>query len=243
MSEGARSRERSESRRIEQKEVPSRLTGLDAKGIIRRLMLFRCFRRCCPLVLVLLVTSCSGKEPARSSTDGATEPHGIRADVVLTPDADGATLTFLTPALSTFSMPASEVVGKPYYAATFAGGFDQGVDLDLHHEWGTVPADLHIKYVSPPMFPSGPYDIAVIVYTKTAITDAIRNDYYTVVPTTGELSAFTLSHDRILPGDPTFGNGVVRVNVQGADGTLELENRHDATNVGASLTDTVLTVP
>ena len=65
----------------------------------------------------------------------------------------------------------------------------------------------------------------------------------TVVPKSGELSAFTLSHDRVRPGDPGFGNGVVRVNVEGADATLALENRHDPKDVGTSLTDTVLTVP
>lgn len=196
--------------------------------------------RLMPTLLLFFSVGCSGGDGG----GGTGAPgHRIQAEAVLAPDTDGVTLTFLTPALSTFSMPSSGVAGKPYYVAVFAGGFDQGVDLDLHHEWGAVPADLHIRYESPPIFPTGPYDVALIVYTKTEITDAIRNDYYTVVPKTGELSAFTLSHDRILPGDPSFGNGVVRVNVEDADGALRLENRHDPANIGASLTDTVLTVP
>jgi hypothetical protein len=169
--------------------------------------------------------------------------HSVGADMKLVPDADGETLTFLTPALSTFSMPASDVIGKPYYVATFVGGFDQGVDLDLHHEWGTVPGDLHVTYASPPKFQNGPYDVALIVYTHTEITDAIRKDYFTVVPKSGELSAFTLSQDRVKPGDPKFSNGVIRVNVEDADAELQLSNKHDAADVGASQTDTVLTVP
>ena len=169
--------------------------------------------------------------------------HSVTADMQLAPDADGATLTFLTPAASTFAMPASEVIGKPYYVATFVGGFDQGVDLDLDHEWGAVPKDLHVRYRSPAMFQDGPYDVALIIYTQTPITDAIRKDYFTVVPKSGELSAFTLSQDRVKPGDPKFSNGVIRVNVEGADGEIRLDNKHDTKDVLGSFTDTVLTVP
>jgi hypothetical protein len=186
---------------------------------------------------------------AGCSSDDATEGtptakgHAVRLSVRLRPEADGETLTFLTPALSLFSMARGSVVGRPYYVATFTGGFDQGVDLDLHHEWGVVPEDLHVQYVSPAKFANGPYDVAFIVYTQTEITDAIRKDYFTVVPRSGELSAFTLSQDRVKPGDPKFSNGVVRVNVEDADAELELDNKHDSTNIGGSLVDTVLTVP
>jgi hypothetical protein len=173
----------------------------------------------------------------------ALNGHAVRLSVRLQPDADGETLTFLTPALSTFSMARASVAGRPYYVATFTGGFDQGVDLDLHHEWGVVPDDLHVQYVSPAKFDNGPYDVAFIVYTQTEITDAIRKDYFTVVPRSGELSAFTLSQDRVRPGDPKFSNGVVRVNVEDADAVLELDNKHDTTDIGGSLVDTVLTVP
>jgi hypothetical protein len=217
--------------------------------------------RCRPFVLVAVVglaPACSSRSSAATSsvTDagasadggaadvGVAGGHSLRVDVVLSADADaGANLTFLTPALSLFTMPAADVAGKPYYAATFPGGFDQGVDLDLHHEWGVVPDDLHVRYVTPPKFLDGPYDVAFIVYTKTEITQAIRDDFFTVAPKAGELSAFTLSHDRIRPGDPSFGNGVVRVNVEGADGTVELRNRHSSNGGLSPLTDTVLTVP
>jgi hypothetical protein len=135
------------------------------------------------------------------------------------------------------------VAGRPYYVATFTGGFDQGVDLDLHHEWGVVPEDLRVEYVSPKQFENGPYDVVFIVYTQTEITDAIRKDIYAVVPRSQELSAFTLSQDRVKPGDPKFSNGAVRVNVEDADAVLELDNKHDTSNIGGSLVDTVLTVP
>jgi hypothetical protein len=187
--------------------------------------------------------SSDGAVTGKGSPDAAPGEYSVRADMRLVPDSDGETLTFLTPALSTFSMPLSRVVGKPYYVATFIGGFDQGVDLDLHHAWGTVPKDLHVTYVSPAQFRNGPYDVALIVYTQTEITDAIRKDYFTVVPRSGELSAFTLSQDRVKPGDPKFSNGVVRVNVEDADAELYLDNKHDKNDVGGSLVDTVLTVP
>lgn len=186
----------------------------------------------------------AGAEGGGAADAGIAGGHSIRLDVVLSTDADaGASVTFLTPALSTYTTTASDIAGKPYYVATFPGGFDQGVDLDLHHEWGVVPDDLRVRYVSPPKFLDGPYDVAFIVYTKTEITKAVRDDFFTVAPKSGELSGFTLSHDRVRPGDPTFGNGVVRINVEGADGAAELRNRHDPKDVGGSLTDTVLTVP
>lgn len=178
-----------------------------------------------------------------SSGDADDGGHSVRLSVQLKPDADGETLTFLTPALSTFSMSRAAVVGRPYYVAMFTGGFDQGVDLDLHHEWGVVPEDLRVEYVSPARFENGPYDVAFIVYTQTEITDAIRKDIYTVVPRSQELSAFTLSQDRVKPGDPKFSNGVVRVNVEDADAVLDLDNKHDTSDIGGSLVDTVLTVP
>jgi hypothetical protein len=195
------------------------------------------------LSAALLLAGCSKDGAAAPPADEPVGDYAIHADIQLLPDEDGETLTFLTPALSTFSMAVSNVAGKPYYVALFTGGFDQGVDLDLHHEWGIVPDDLHITYASPRRFFSGPYDVSVIVYTQTEITDAIREDFYGVVPKSGELSAFTLSQDRVKPGDPKFSNGVIRVNVEDGDGEFRLENRNDPADIGASLTDTVLTVP
>jgi hypothetical protein len=191
----------------------------------------------------LLLAGCSSDAAPPPAEEVPVGDYVIHTDVQLVPDEDGETLTFLTPALSTFSMPASKVAGRPYLVALFTGGFDQGVDLDLHHEWGIVPDDLRISYTSPRKFFNGPYDVSVIVYTETEITDEIRADFYGVVPRSGELSAFTLSQDRVKPGDPKFSNGVIRVNVEDADGECRLENRHDPKDVGASLTDTVLTVP
>jgi hypothetical protein len=106
-----------------------------------------------------------------------------------------------------------------------------------------VPDDLHVTHVTPPAFSNGPYDVAFIVYTETTITEEMRQDYFGVVPKAGELSAFTLSQDRVRPGDPKFSNGVVRVNVEDADADLHLENRHDTNDILGSLTDTVLIVP
>jgi hypothetical protein len=142
-----------------------------------------------PALLVLALGCSSEERPAHKATppsdggnDASAGRFSVHLDVVFEPDDDGgSTLTFFTPALSTYTTPVADVVGKPYYVAVFTGGFDQGVDLDLHHEWGTIPEDLHVTYESPKQFSTGPYDVAFIVYTKTPITDAIRNDYFTVV--------------------------------------------------------------
>src|SRR5512139_1877515 len=99
------------------------------------------------LPLVAMLSACSESSSGGASTagdpDGGAEAappgHSVRLDVHLTPDDGGETVSFLTPAVSVFTMPVADVVGKPYYVAVFAGGFDQGVDLDLHHAWGTIP--------------------------------------------------------------------------------------------------------
>jgi len=190
------------------------------------------------LTFALVAAGCSDDDTDRSTpdTDGGLSGFSVRVDVTLRPDEGSQMVSFLTIANSPYAAPAATIAGKPYYVAVFEGGFDQGVDLDLHHEWGTMPEDLHVTYLSPPRLADGPYDVAFILYTETEITQAMKEDFFGVVPKAGELSAFTLSQERVLPGDPGYSNGVVRVNVAGADGEVFLENR-------LSLTDTVLVVP
>jgi hypothetical protein len=214
--------------------------------------LLRSLSHALPLVWALGCGSTGDDAASSGSTptphDAAPSGFSVGLHVVLTPDPGGETLTVLNPAASPSVLDVSGVVGKPYYAALFEGGFDQGVDLDLHHEWGTIPEGLVIDYQSPPGYTDGPYDVAFIVYTDTEITDAVREDLIPPTPHAGELSAFSLSQDRVKDGDPGFGAGVIRVNVEHADASVTLENRvpadvTDGAAVAEALADTILAVP
>ena len=176
-------------------------------------------------------------------TGDTDDGHAVGLAVTMTPDDGGTDVSFLTAAASVVTIPAADIIGKPYYVAVFDGGFEQGVDLNRTHHWGIVPDDLHVEYLSPAMFSDGPYDISFIVYTNTEITEDIKQQPFPPAPVAGELSGFTLSQDQVKPGDPGFENGVVRLNVEGADATLVLENRHDTVDLLESFTDTVLIVP
>lgn len=199
--------------------------------------------------LAALLCAC----PADDGPDcdaGADDPvaldgHRLRVRMRLHADPEG--VSFLTPAASVFALPEDDIVAKPYYVGVFAGGLDQGVDLSLHHAWGVVSDDLEIVYETPPMLADGPYDVALIVYTQNPVSDETMASEFAQVPLAGELSAFTLSQDEVREGDPGFPNGVVRVNIEGADAELVLENRVPDMDRGIGVlkafTNTIVTVP
>ena len=173
------------------------------------------------------------------SAGGATSRVHLEAPMVVT---DGQ-VAFLTASGSIVEHPQAYIAGKTFYAAVFDGGFAQGLDLPLAEHWGTVPDDLSIAATFDVTLPDGPYDVSLIVYTETAIDPATTDPESVPIPVAGELSAFTLSQDEIRDGDPSFANGVVRVNVAGSDATVTLSNRADPDDIGASFVDTILVVP
>jgi len=193
-------------------------------------------------------TSTSGAHDSEGSTDGSTgEDSTSEATSHIHLEApmvaiDGQ-LAFLTAAGSIVEHPQAYVAGKTFYAAVFEGGFAQGLDLPLAVHWGTVPDDLSITATFDVAVPDGPYDVSLIVYTETPIDPASTDLDSVPIPVAGELSAFTLSQDEIRDGDPSFANGVVRVNVAGADATVTLTNRADPEDIGGSFVDTILVVP
>ncbi len=163
--------------------------------------------------------------------------------------AEAGEASFLTPAASLYKHPVERLVGRPYYMAAFPSGFSPGNDPPLVDVWGTVPASLELVFTTPARFADGPYDMVMVVYVTTPITDAMRSGQVPPPAATGgDLASFTLSQVNVRPGDPTLEAGLVRVNVAGADGLVEIENRtpvdpmnRDQTR--AAFDNTVLAVP
>src|SRR5690606_9479167 len=92
--------------------------------------------------------------------------YAITLEVRLTPVA--GQLQFVSPAGSIIETPVAEIVGKPYYTATFEAGFSSGNDLPLYEQWGTVPEGLDVDIFNPPIFDDGAaYDVVFVVYVNT----------------------------------------------------------------------------
>jgi len=173
--------------------------------------------------------------PNSMGSDSVSVPgEGLRMTATLTEDNGVLSFISLTGDFVTYDL--DEIVGKPYVVAIFNAGVQSGVDEPIDWVWGTVPESLVLEYASPLGLPDGPYDLSLIVYPLSEITDAQREMPFAPLPLTGELSAFTLSQDEVLPGDPGLTNGVIRVNLKDGAARVALENR-------SSFVDTVMAVP
>ncbi len=152
-------------------------------------------------------------------------------------------MNFLTPSAGMLQLVPTDLIGKPYVISVFEGGFNQGVDYDLQRHWGVIPSDMNVEFTFPEQMKPGPYDVSFIVYTDSVITDADKKMEFPPVPHAGELSAFTLSQDQVLEGDPSFSNGVIRVNLTGCGSSLSISNKADEDDLLNSFNDTILVVP
>ena len=137
------------------------------------------------------------------------DAHSLVIDFRL--DHENGEVTLMTPNATVNSLPAEDIVGKPYYVSFFDAGFSIGADDPLHEYWGEVPEDLHIVHDTPPDFDPGPYDGSLVVFVQSEVVDQ-------QLPNTlaGDLSSFTLGADEgeIMAGDPDIAPGFVRFNVE-----------------------------
>jgi hypothetical protein len=196
---------------------------------------------------VLSCAACSSAPPA-SAPANANE-HALALDVTLKPANDGE-LAFLSPSNTILEYAPSRIVGKPYLVATFHAGFSPGNDPPIDHEWGQVPADLHVRYATPSTYGDGAYDVVFIVYTTTPITPDVTSGPVQSAPAAkgGDLASFTLDTSAVRPGDPKNALGTIRLNVAGANASVALENRtpanpSDAAQTTAAFADTILAIP
>jgi hypothetical protein len=210
-------------------------------------------------ILVVFVAAtlaaCGGEPGANEGSAGAggaaaagpTSGHPLTLRASLHPSANE--LAFLTPAASIARHPVDQVIGKPYYIAAFPAGFSPGNDPALADAWGTVPASLQIELTTPARFASGPYDMVMVVYVTTPITEAMRRgEISPPAAKGGDLASFTLAQVNVREGDPRLEPGLVRVNVEDAPGRVEIENRTPADltsteQITAAFDNTILMVP
>ncbi len=193
------------------------------------------------LALTLAMTACS-------SDDDTASAHSLTLHAQLNASDDGM-LAFLSPSATIGTYLPAAVVGKPYYLGVFPAGFSPGNDPALFEKWGTVPASLDIVETTPAMFASGAYDMVLVLYVATPVSDdqlALRE--IPPVAAGGDLASFTLSSADVRPGDPDQALGTLRMNVEDADAMMEIANRTptdpmDVAQTTAAFEHTILYLP
>jgi hypothetical protein len=201
--------------------------------------------------LGLLVTGCSSSSEGVGATDtgkdGGVAGHTLSLTANLV--ARDGELSFMTPTVALVKVPASTIVGKPYLISSFPAGFSPGNDPPIHYVWGSVPADLKVSFTTPSTYPNGPYDMVLVVYTNTPISEEIKKASPHLAPAAkgGDLASFTLDMSAVRPGDPALPPGLVRLNVEDGDATATIENKiADPTKpdeIGKALANTIMLVP
>lgn len=201
----------------------------------------RSFTRSLLVALALATSSSLGLLACSPAAE--PEGHALTLEVRLTPTGDQ--LRFVSPAGSVIETPIADIVGKPFYAATFEAGFSSGNDLPLFEQWGTVPESLSIDIVNPPVYDDdAAYDVVFVVYVNTEAGPGAEPP----AAIAGDLATFTIDQSVIRDGDPQIVPGVVRVVIEGGDAVKRVENRvpdqlGDSGQLTAAMTDTVMIVP
>jgi hypothetical protein len=178
------------------------------------------------LSVVLAAMGCGSS----GSGTGSDAPSGHTLTLNAKLNATNGEVSFVTPSASLAKIPVSEVVGKPYLVQAYPAGFSPGNDPPLDWKWGKMPADLTVHWTTPAHYQDGPYDMLVVVFTSTPVSDAqmAGNGLDAPTPKPGELASVNLDTTLIRPGDPKLGAGQVRVVVDGKDAEISVENRPPA---------------
>jgi hypothetical protein len=202
------------------------------------------------MMVVLSVVACgsSSSGEAAGSAGGPQSAHSLTLSAKLTP-VNGQ-LPFITAALSVIRIPTTDIVGKPYLIATFPGGFSPGNDPPIHSTWGRVPADLNITYTTPATYGDGPYDMVLVVYATTPISDEVmaKSSQFAPPAVKGDLASFTNDPAAVRSGDPAVALGGLRLNVAGANAAVAITNRtpaneSDPAQLAGSFSNTVMIIP
>lgn len=174
--------------------------------------------------------------------------HSLTMTASLTAGADGQ-LAFLSPSATIATHAPADVIGKPYYVGVFPAGFSSGNDPALYQRWGNVPDSMMIEAATPAQFASGAYDMVLVIYAFSPITDEMLAFRETPPAAKGgDLSSFTLSAADVRPGDPDQALGTLRMNVDDSDVTVAVTNRTptdpaDRDQTVAAFEHTILFVP
>ena len=183
-------------------------------------------------VVAMLACGASDGSTPKPSADAGGEPDAAplahRLTLRVSMHTDGEQLPFITASSSVAMSEATYYTAKPWALRVYEAGADPGTDRPIYEKWGVVPDDLALEITPERTFPDGPYDVVFVLFATTKITDAERSGARRVANlASGDVSSFTTDHSEVRSGDPDFlgTNGLIRVNVEGADATLSLENR------------------
>jgi hypothetical protein len=194
-----------------------------------------------------LAVAASALQGCGSSAEGTTPPAGHALHFTANLTQQDGELSFLTPTVALIKVPASDVIGKPYLVASFPAGFSPGNDPAIHSTWGTVSSDMVIRYTTPKTYADGPYDMVLVIYKNTPITDAIKTApaQYAPPARNGDLATFTVDMSPVRAGEPGIPAGLVRLNVEGADAEVTVENKAtvDPAEILNAITNTVMIIP
>ena len=161
-------------------------------------------------------------------TEADLRKHKLGIEIQIHEDSEGR-IPALTQVATVTHLTRDEVKGAPVYIAAFDGGFSPGNDRPRYHEWGEISDDLTFSFRTDAQFVDGPYDIAVVVYARTEISQELLDSVEAMqeqapYPQGGDLAGLMLDEDPILEGDPAPPAGVLRMNVHGSDTILTIGN-------------------
>ncbi len=200
------------------------------------------------LLLSLCLPACGGEEGDDANAGEEASGHALAMNATLVDDE--GTMSFISPGGAVITANTADVVGKPYFMATFPAGFSPGNDEALHTTWGTVPESLEMSWTTPAEYADGPYDLVLVIYVVTEVDTAVFEGSATELPPAkaGDLATFTLDQSVVKAGEPAIPPGLVRYNVEGADVALEVHNRTptdpmDGEQVTAAFANTIMIVP
>lgn len=157
-----------------------------------------------------------GAEGGAAGGAGEAASHAIVINLALAADADGKNITIGTQNGSTVQVAVADIVGKPIYWVTNAGGDPPGNAQPVDQGVSAVGADLKATFTTPAHYTDGPWELALLI--------AVSGKVPTSQPNPGDLAAFDLATPPA--GEPPVTGQTVRVSVHGSDKSVTLDNHH-----------------
>lgn len=154
-----------------------------------------------------------------------TQTYRLTMKTKFVPEGDA--IRFMTASASVITVESDFYRGKPWVGLLFEAGAEPGVDEPIHHEWGTVPDSLEFEYAPDLELEPGAYEFVSIVYAGTPMTSEIMDgsplDF--PFPSNKDVTTFTLDQSVVREGDPDFAPGMIRVNLDDKDTSVDCQNR------------------
>ena len=200
--------------------------------------------------LASVLFACGGEMVDGGMEPAPIETKGYKLTLKTKFNPEGEMINFMTASASVITVESEFYRGKPWIGMLFEAGAEPGVDLPIHHAWGTVPDSLEFDYSPDIELEPGAYEMVSIVYAGTQMTPELMhgNPLELPFPSQKDVTTFTLDQSVVLEGDPDFAPGMIRVNLGEEDASVDCQNRwsteeHDMEYRLQSFTNTYLILP